>query len=280
MTEIIKGRLLANKIKENVGKIVEELENPPGLAAILVGDDEASHLYVSLKEKAAKEAGIFFEKHEYPADAKELTIIRKIKKLNRRKDIHGILVQLPLPKSINENRIIGAIDPKKDVDGFHPKNIGLFDEGVRNLIPPVTLAIIKLIDATRQPLRGKSIVILGNSEIFAHPITELLNERGAETNFVKSDSSAVEAKTRIADIIVVAVGKRNFLKKDMVKDGAVIIDVGTNKKDDKTVGDASQKAKSKASFISPVPGGVGPLTVAFLLKNVLSAMRLQKEKEN
>ena len=277
MAEIIRGRLLAKKIQEKAAAQISKMENPPGLAAILVGGDKASHLYVSLKEKAAKEVGIYFEKIEFPADAKDKTIVQAVQKLNKRDDIHGILVQLPL-KEQNEDKIIAAIDPAKDVDGFHPVNRERLLAGEPSLVSPVALAILRLIAETRQPLRDKTAVIVSNNEIFALPIIELMKEQGIVGTFVARDSGGIEAKLRAADIIVVAVGKLNFLSKDMVKEGAIVIDVGTNKaRSGRLVGDAMKEVKQVAAFKSPVPGGVGPLTVAYLLNNVMKAALMKKQ---
>ncbi len=276
MSEIIKGRQLAEAIREKAKARIEKLDQPPGLAAILVGDDSASQLYVSLKEKAAKEVGVYFEKFTFEGDARTKTIIDKIHELNKRSDINGILVQLPLPNQ-DEDKIIAAIDPNKDVDGFHMANRGKLITGETGLIPPVTLAIMRLIQATNQPLSGKHIVVVANNAIFAEPLTILAEREGMDANFVKSDEGGLPAKTRGADVVVVAVGKADFLNKDMVKDGAIVIDVGTNKQGATTVGDVAEDVIGHAAFVSPVPGGVGPLTVAYLLNNVIEAKELQEK---
>lgn len=270
MSEVIKGKILAQNIQEKAKARITKLASPPGLAAILIGKDPASKLYVRLKEKAAKKVGIYFEKIEFPADISTKQVIDKIKDLNTRPDINGILVQFPLPKQ-DENKIVAAIDPQKDVDGFHPENRRRLASQEPSLVPPVALAVVRLIAATNQPLRGKHAVVVGNSQIFAEPIIHLLKESGVDTVLVTRDESALAAKTRAADIIIVAVGQANFLKKDMVKEGAIVIDVGTNKIDGKLTGDASAEIVGHAGFISPVPGGVGPLTVAYLLNNVLKS---------
>lgn len=274
MAEALKGRVLAASIHEKTKARIEKLGNPPGLAILLVGDDPASHLYVNLKEKAAKDVGIYFEKHLYDADVSTKKLVKDIKKLNKRDDIHGILVQLPLPDQ-DEDEVIQAIDWKKDVDGFHPKSRQALQKGEPGLVPPVSLAIMRLIDASRQPLKGKTATIIANNEIFASPLITLLEERGVGAQFVSSGDSAIAAKARAADIIIVAVGKLDFITTDMVKDGAIVIDVGTNKKDGKTVGDVAPEVNDVAGFLSSVPGGVGPLTVVYLLTNVLKATLLK-----
>ena len=274
MTEILNGVVLANNIKTKTKARIAKLKNPPGLAVILVGKNPASKLYVRLKEEAAKEVGIYVEKFAYPAKATTAELIAKIQELNARKDIHGILVQLPLAKQSVDD-VIGAIHPAKDVDGFHPENRKALLANMPVLVPPVALAIMRLIQATRRPLTNRTGVIIGNSEVFAEPLIELLRESGVAATLVKRDTPALSAVTRAADVVIVAVGEAGFLKKDMVKEAAIVIDVGTNKVDNKTVGDADPELEGYAGFLSKVPGGVGPLTVAYLLTNVMKAMEAQ-----
>lgn len=274
MTEILNGNVLAKNIREKAAQRIADLPHPPGLAVILVGDDPASHLYVGLKEQAAKDVGIYIEKFLFPAATDEKELIAKIDELNAREDIHGILVQLPLPQQ-NVDKVIVAIDPLKDVDGFHMENRRKLLANEPNLVPPIALAIMRMLQASRSPLANKNAVVVGNSEIFAEPVIELMKEAGIPASFVKSDASAIAAKTRAADILVVAVGEPNFLTKDMVKEGAIVIDVGTNKVDGRVVGDSSPELVGHAGFMSKVPGGVGPLTVAYLLFNVIKAMEVQ-----
>lgn len=274
MSEIIRGRLLAESIRKKVAERLAKREQPLGLAVILVGDNPASHLYVKLKEEAAKEVGIYVEKILYTPETPTKELIRKIHELNKRPDIHGILVQLPLPTQ-DEDDVIASIDPKKDVDGFHEQNRHALLNNQSGLVPPVALAIMKLIEATRQPLNGRHAIIVSNHQIFADPLIHLLKEQGAQGLFLPRISSAITAKLCVADIIVIAVGEANFLKPEMVKEGAILIDVGTNELNGRTVGDISKEASAKAGFVSPVPGGVGPLTVAYLLQNVLKAAQLQ-----
>lgn len=278
MSEIIQGKRLAKSIREKVAKQIAKLDHPPGLAAILVGDDAASKLYVSLKERAAKEVGIYFEKIELEADASTGKIVKAVKKLNARDDIHGILVQLPLPNQ-DEDEVIEEIKWQKDVDGFHKKNRKRLLEGEPSLVPPVALAVMRLISATNQPLAGKNALIVANNPIFAEPLIQLFKEVGVAADFLPSDASAIETKTRAADILVVAVGKPGFITREMVKEGGIIIDVGTTKVDGKTVGDVADDVVGRTGFVSPVPGGVGPLTVAYLLNNVLKATLVQIEDE-
>lgn len=279
MSEIIRGRLLAQTIRNKVAERLSKRTEPLGLAVILVGDNPASHLYVKLKEQAAKEVGIYVEKIIYEPETPTKELIRKIHELNKRNDIHGILVQLPLPNQ-DEDEVIAAIDPKKDVDGFHIENRKALLNNEPGIVPPVSLAIMKLIEATRQPLHGRHAIIVSNHQIFADPLIHLFKEQGAEAHFLPRISSAIEARLCVADIIVIAVGEANFIKPEMVKEGAILIDVGTNEVNGKVVGDVSKEASDKAGFISPVPGGVGPLTVAYLLQNVLKASQLQSQVED
>lgn len=274
MTEILNGAVLAKNIKTKTRSRIEKLKTPPGLAVILVGTNPASKLYIRLKEEAARDVGIYVEKITYPSKVSTEELVAKIHELNARTDIHGILVQLPLPKQ-NVDTVIAAIHPTKDVDGFHPENRKALLENAPILVPPVALAIMRLIQATRRSLAHCTAVILGNSEVFAEPLIELLREAGVPAALVTRDTPAVSAVTRAADIVIVAVGEAGFLKKDMVKEAAIVIDVGTNKVAHKTVGDADPELEGYAGFLSKVPGGVGPLTVAYLLTNVLKAMEAQ-----
>lgn len=279
MTEILNGVVLANNIKRKTKTRIEKLKNPPGLAVILVGDNPASKLYVKLKEEAAKDVGIYVEKLVYPAKVSTAELVEKIDELNARKDIHGILVQLPLAKQ-DVDTVIGAIHPSKDVDGFHPANRKALLDNAPVLVPPVALAIMRLVQATRRSLTNRTGIIVGNSEIFAEPIIELLREAGVPATLATRDTPALAAVTRAADIVIVAVGEAGFLKKDMVKEAAIVIDVGTNKVNGKTVGDADPELEGHAGFLSKVPGGVGPLTVAYLLTNVLKAMEAQQRERS
>lgn len=271
MSEILDGKMLAKSIKEKAKLMVADFEHPPGLAVILIGNDSASQLYVKLKEESAKEIGIYVEKYLFPETSTD-EVVELIKRLNNRKEINGILVQFPLPENLDSDTIVKAIDPMKDVDGFHPQNREALLNNQAVLVPPVALSIMRLIQASRQPLKGKNAVVIGNSEIFAEPILELLKEASVSPTFVEKNNAALPAISRAADILVVAVGEAGFLKPAMVKEAAIIIDVGTNKAPDgKVVGDVGSEVKEKAGFISKVPGGVGPLTVAYMLMNVIKA---------
>lgn len=272
--QLIDGRALASKIRAQVKHEIQRLGITPGLAVILVGDNPASHLYVSLKEKAAREVGIKFEKYVFGGGEPQSEILDKIQELNEREDIHGILVQVPLPSSYDENTVIGQIDPKKDVDGFHQVNLRAILNGKPRIIPAVALAIAALVDEATPNLSDKTATILANRTEFAAPIEYLLNQRGAEVHIIlraKEITPEIAAKLRTADVLVVARGHAGIIKGGMIKDGAIVIDAGTNKlSDGRVVGDVDyEAARNKPGFITPVPGGVGPMTVAMLLKNTL-----------
>jgi len=277
---IIDGRAIAQKIHQELKQKIQTSGLKPGLAVILVGNDPASHLYVSLKEKACAEVGIHFEKYLFFATEPEEKILSKITALNQRPDIHGIIVQLPLPSHFDTSKIIKIINPRKDADGFHPENLKLFFENKPLIIPVTTKAIITLIQSANIPLKQKQAIILANSHIFADPIKKALENQGATTEIIIFDANTpLHQYTNIpqADILVTALGQPKLITADIIKDGAIIIDVGTSRMnlgtDEqplwKTVGDIDQEnLKEKPGFITPVPGGVGPVTVATLLKNV------------
>jgi len=266
--QIIDGKKIAAEIRAEIKKEIAELGIVPGLAVILVGADPASHLYVGLKEKAAAEVGIHFEKYLFFATEPEEKIIAKIQELNARPDIHGIIVQLPLPQGYDENKIIAAIDPKKDADGFHPENIKKILAGGMENIPPVLTGILKLIESTGTELKNKKITILANSEILAKPLEKILTGNDIQTIITPA---TLTTEISDADIVISVLGRAKIITADAIKPGAILIDVGTTRLDDgTTVGDVDfASASEKASWITPVPGGVGPMTVAELLQNVL-----------
>lgn len=279
MTEILNGKILAKTIRDKAKIRVEKLDTPPGLGVVLVGENPASMLYVGLKENAAKEVGIYVERKNLPPETTTEEVLAIIEDFNARNEINGILVQLPLPEGLDTDKIIAAIDPIKDVDGFHPKNRELLLANTPKLVPPTALAVMRLLQATRLPLNGKTAVIVGNSAIFAEPIIELMRDAGIAAAFVPKDAEALAAITRAADILVTAIGSPYFITPEMTKPSGVVIDVGTSKgPDGKTVGDGSPDLLNHTGFLSPVPGGVGPLTVAYLLLNVIKAKELQERK--
>ncbi|MDP3245089.1 MAG: bifunctional 5,10-methylenetetrahydrofolate dehydrogenase/5,10-methenyltetrahydrofolate cyclohydrolase [bacterium] len=270
--QLIDGKAIAEKIHTEIAEKVRLLNTKPGLAVILVGNDPASRLYVSLKEKACARAGIHFEKHVFGADEPEQNLLAQISSLNIRPDIHGILVQLPLPPSYNTDKIIAAVNPKKDVDGFHPKNL--------KLLPVTTKAVATLLKSIGVALLNKNAVILANSQTFALPIKTYLENQGVKTKIIfYNPNLSISQSLNLSqtDILITAVGQPKIIKPEMIKDGAIVVDVGTNRvncgTEDrpywKTVGDVdAESLKQKTGFLTPVPGGVGPVTVAMLLENI------------
>lgn len=267
---LLNGKKIAEQIRSDIKDRVSHLPNQPGLAVILVGTDPASHLYVSLKEKACLEVGIKFEKFLFPAFVTEGELLKKIAELNSRNDVSGILVQLPLPGQ-DTDRIIAAINPDKDVDGFHSENLRRLEAGEPCLVSPVVLGVMRLIEETRESLADKKAVLV-MSEIFARPFRAVLTKAGAVVEVVLPTDSSLKEKTKNSDLLITAVGQPNLITGDMVKDGAIIIDIGTTKIEEKTVGDVDQTSvEGKTGWLTPVPGGVGPMTVAMLMRNAVSA---------
>ncbi|MBQ7326133.1 MAG: bifunctional methylenetetrahydrofolate dehydrogenase/methenyltetrahydrofolate cyclohydrolase FolD [Clostridia bacterium] len=281
MAEIINGKIVSAKLREEIAAQVVDFKaeygKTPGLAVIVVGDDPASAVYVRNKHKACLEVGITSYQIELPADISERELIAKIDELNEDDSINGILVQLPLPKSIDEERIISRISPEKDVDAFHPANVGRIMIGNYKLLPCTPAGIIALMDHYGVEIAGKRCVVIGRSNIVGKPMSLLLTERNGTVTLCHSRTLDIDKICLDADIIVVAVGRANFLTADMVKQGAVVIDVGINRLDNgKLCGDVAFDEVSKvASMITPVPGGVGPMTIATLLKNTLTAAENQ-----
>lgn len=268
----IDGRSIAAETRLRIKNEIIKLGIAPGLGVILVGSDQASHLYVGLKEKASREVGIHFEKFLYFDGEPEEKILTKIDELNSRPDIHGILIQFPLPRGYDENRVVSRMDPSKDVDGFHPANLERIKQKNPIIISGVALGILRLIESVESDLAGKRAVLLVNSQVFALPLVYLLESRGAQVEIFISPRfpAEIRAATLAADIIVVAVGRASFLRPEMVMDGAIVVDVGTNRVDGKLAGDADYESfRDKKVWITPVPGGVGPMTVAMLLENTL-----------
>lgn len=275
MPKIIDGKKLAREIRTRLKDEVAQLSSTPGLAIVLVGDDPASHTYVGLKEKAAEEIGIHFEKHTFAVTASQPEVLARVEELNKRQDIHGIVVQLPLPHGLDEDAIIQAINPAKDVDGFHPENIRALLVGESRMVPGLAEGIYRLIVSTEVAVDGKKAMIFANSPIFTNPLEYILNQHGIQTVSCSPDVDDCLEVSRQADIIVAVVGRPGYVTADMVKEGAILIDVGFTKDGSQVRGDISDTAWDKASWATPVPGGVGPMTVAMLLENVVRAYRLQ-----
>ena len=278
--KIIDGKAISLDIKQEVKKQTEQLKQKgitPCLAVVLVGEDSASKVYVNNKKKACDFCGITSISYELPESTKESELLELIKKLNEDKSINGILVQLPLPKHINENHIILAISPQKDVDCFHPQNVGTLYTGGKCFLPCTPAGILELIQRSGYDITTKECVVIGRSNIVGKPVAMLLLRENGTVTICHSKTKNLHDVCKRADIIVVATGKRNTLTKDMVKQGAVIIDVGMNRNEEgKLCGDVDfENIKEVAGAITPVPGGVGPMTIAMLMKNCLTAAELQ-----
>ncbi len=275
---IIDGKVVASQIKDNIADEIKILEQKtgktPGLAVILVGNDPASTVYIRNKNKTCKKLGFQSFENILPEDTSELTLLNLIDTLNNNDRVNGILVQLPLPDHISLNKILEAIDPKKDVDGFHLENVGKLVTGNATFKPCTPAGIIQLLDHYEVNIEGKNAVVLGRSNIVGKPISILLMERNATVTICHSRTKNLSTITQSADILIAAIGKPNFVTKDMVKDGSVVIDVGINRVDDKLIGDVDfQPVLNKVSLITPVPGGVGPMTIAMLMLNTLQAFK-------
>lgn len=275
MGTIIDGKALSSVVKDEVRDAVPVLEKKygrkPCLCVIIVGEDPASQVYVRNKVKAAAYTGMDSKLIELPVSTREDALLRKIAELNEDAAVDGILVQLPLPKQIDEEKIIDAIAPEKDVDGFHPSNVAGLWLGKKCTVPCTPAGIMRLIDSTGIELKGKSAVVVGRSNIVGKPVAKLLLDRHATVTIAHSRTADLGAVTRGADVLVSAVGKAGLIKRDMIKPGAVVIDVGMNRDaEGKLCGDVDfEGCKDKASWITPVPGGVGPMTIAMLMKNTL-----------
>jgi len=283
MGEIISGKELSKEIREQVKQRVSELKETygkvPHLAVVLVGEDPASQSYVRGKERACKRAGmdstVILKNDEITEDE----LLQIIDTLNKDDDVHGILVQLPLPKHIDENKVIDAIDIRKDVDGFHPLNVAYMHLGRDAILPATPKGILTMIHSKNIELKGKDALIIGRSNIVGKPVAMLLMKEHATVTIAHSRTQDLKSKCLRADIIVAAVGRANTVTADMVKDGAVVIDVGVNRVDGHLVGDCDFDAiKDKASYITPVPGGVGPMTITSLLQNTVECFeRIMKQ---
>ncbi len=284
MTTIIDGKGLAERLQQELKETIanDSLENPPGLVVILVGDNPASQVYVRNKELAAKRIGIHSKVDRLPASVTEEALLARIDQYNRDAAFHGILVQLPLPIQIDEEKVLDAIDPKKDVDGFHPLNLGKLFLGKPEMIPCTPYGIMKMFDAYHIPLEGKKVVVVGRSNIVGKPMAQLLLARHATVTIAHSRTEDLAALTQTADIIIVAIGRGNFITKEFVKPGAVVIDVGMNRdQDGKLVGDvAFDEVAPMTSFITPVPKGVGPMTITMLMIQTYEAAKRQENGDS
>lgn len=278
MAQIISGKETAAKIRERLRTQIDQLRESgyqPGLAVVIVGDDPASQVYVRNKEKACKEVGIAAQTFALPKETTQQELMALIDTLNARSDVHGILVQLPLPRHLDEHQVINAILPEKDVDAFHPVNVGKIMIGDFDYVPCTPAGVMALLEEAQIDVSGKRAVVIGRSNIVGKPQAMLLLHKNATVTICHSKTQHLEEITRQADIIVVAIGKAHFLRGDMVKDGVVVIDVGMNRLENgKLAGDVDfDTVAPKASYITPVPGGVGPMTITMLLQNTVTACR-------
>ncbi len=276
---LIDGKILAQTVRDRIAKDVAELRAKtgisPGLATILVGEDPASHLYVKNKQKACDAAGIYVDDHKLPVSTTQSELLALLEKANQDDRIHGILVQLPLPKHIDSRVVLEAVSPMKDADGFHPYNLGRLVEGTPMFEACTPKGIIKMIESTGVAIEGKRAVVVGRSNIVGKPVALMLLHRHATVTVCHSRTRDLPAVCREAEILVVAIGKARFVTTDMVREGAVVIDVGTNRlPDGKFVGDVDfDPVRERAGWISPVPGGVGPMTITMLLDNTVESAK-------
>ena len=266
--------ILREEIKNEIANLKKKTNKVPGLTVILIGEFAPSQIYVRNKEKNSKEVGINSNVIKYPSDVSEKEVLNKIEELNKDKNISGILVQLPLPDQINKEKIINAINPLKDVDGFNPVNVGNLASGYKAIVPCTPLGCLLLIKKVEKNLTGKHAVIIGRSNLNGKPMAQLLLKENCTVTIVHSKSKNLQNECLKADILVAAVGVPNLVKKDWVKNDAIVIDVGINKVDDKIIGDVNfDEIKDKVKAITPVPGGVGPMTIACLLSNTLKCFK-------
>jgi len=287
---VIDGKAIAAEVRRSVAAEVEQLKNEkgltPGLAVVLVGEDPASQVYVRNKARQTTEAGMRSFEHRLPASTSEAELLSLIDDLNRSKDVHGILVQLPLPPQIDTRKVIEAIDPAKDVDGFHPINVGRLSTGERSLVPCTPAGCIILAKTVQPDLRGLEAVVIGRSNIVGKPVAQLLLREDCTVTVAHSRTRDLPGVVRRADLVVAAVGRPEMVRGDWIKPGAIVIDVGINRVEgadgkSRLVGDvAYDEAAQVAGAITPVPGGVGPMTIACLLKNTVEAARDQVSRAN
>ncbi|MDO9465108.1 MAG: bifunctional methylenetetrahydrofolate dehydrogenase/methenyltetrahydrofolate cyclohydrolase FolD [bacterium] len=290
--KIIDGKAIAAQMQEEMKIEVESLKNKynliPGLAVVLIGDNAASRVYVNMKKKACQKLEIYSEEHKLPRETPEQDLLELINKLNANEKVHGILVQLPLPDHIDEDKVLNAIDPSKDVDGFHPVNVGNLVIGKPSFLPCTPYGIQQLLLKSGIQIEGKHVVVVGRSNIVGKPVALILLQKAQGANATvtvcHSRSGDLSYYTKQADILIAAIGRARMIKGDMVKHGAVVIDVGVNRVDDsssergyKLVGDVDfEEVKEIASAITPVPGGVGPMTITMLMHNTIKAARMQR----
>ncbi len=282
MAKIISGKEVSASVRAQVKKECEQLKEKgivPGLAVIIVGDDPASRVYVNNKKKACADVGFVSEEYALPAETTQKELMTLIDKLNNKKEINGILCQLPLPKHLDEKEVINAISPLKDVDAFHPSNVGKIMIGDYHFLPCTPAGVMEMIHTEGIDVTGKNCVVIGRSNIVGKPMAMLLLHENGTVTICHSKTKNLKEICSQADILVAAVGRPRFVTGDMVKDGAVVLDVGINRDENgKLCGDVDfESVEPKASYITPVPGGVGPMTIAMLMKNTLMAAKIQND---
>lgn len=283
MNKIIDGKLIAGEMRKEIAADVQKLAARkviPGLAVVLVGEDPASRVYVSMKEKACADTGIYSAEHKLSAETTEAELLKLIDALNNDVRIDGILVQLPLPKQIDESRVLEAISPNKDVDGFHPYNVGRLVTGNPLFQPCTPYGVMKMLEFTGVELAGKHVVVVGRSNIVGKPVALMCLAKHATVTICHSRTANLIEEVRRADVVIAAVGRPEMIKGDWIKPGAVVIDVGVNRVGEKKlVGDVEfESAKERASAITPVPGGVGPMTITMLLYNTVESAKRRADK--
>lgn len=282
--QLLDGKALSAKIEKNIVDEVKDLKSKtglvPGLAVILVGQDPASAAYVNMKKKACDRVGFYSVTHEMPSDISQAAIENTIKMMNSNPNIDGILIQLPLPSQIDTTKILELVEPSKDVDGFHPYNVGRLTTGLDGFVPCTPLGVMKLLAEYDIDVKGKNCVVVGASNIVGKPMASLLLNANATVEVCHIFTDDLKKHTLNADILFVGVGVINLIKEEMVKDGVIIVDIGINRTNDgKLVGDVDfEKVSKKCSYITPVPGGVGPMTIAMLLSNTLKAAKANSEE--
>jgi methylenetetrahydrofolate dehydrogenase (NADP+)/methenyltetrahydrofolate cyclohydrolase len=273
---MIDGKAVAARVRAEVAKDVARMDTAPGLATVLVGDDPASQIYVAGKHKASAEVGIASIRHELPADTAEADVLGVIAELNGDPAVSGIIVQLPVPRQIDAARVTSAVDPVKDVDGLTPTNAGLLVQGRDGMVPATPVGVMELLREYETHLEGASAVVVGRSDLVGKPVAALLLAQNATVTICHSRTRDLAAVCREADVLVAAVGRPRLVTGEMVKEGATVIDVGMNRTDDGLMGDVDfESAAARARAITPVPGGVGPMTIAMLLRNTVTAARRQ-----
>jgi methylenetetrahydrofolate dehydrogenase (NADP+)/methenyltetrahydrofolate cyclohydrolase len=281
LAKLLEGKPIAEKIKEQIKLQVQSLENKPVLTSIMVGDNPGAEAYVKSQKKTAEALGIEYQFYKLAQDTQEQSLIEFIQKLNADKSVNGIIIQMPLPPQIDYKKISQFILPEKDVEGMHPENVGKIIFGKAKMLPCTPAAVMELLKETGVELYGKEVVMVGHSEIVGKPLALLLLEKFATVTVCHigtSQAGKLEEHVKKAEILIVAVGKAGLIKGDWIKEGAIVIDVGINRVGDKIVGDVEfEGAEKRASWITPVPGGVGPLTVTMLMRNLVEAAKLQQQ---